>query len=393
MSLHLVDQAPGSWSLELHPSTPHAITQAIEVASWGFSTLVVTPTRVDGVSMITDASELHPLSVYAGLLRAQRNRLSLSGPGLWAALGNEQGVGPLVGVGLGATQSFLAWIQALDLPPFITADAGLDTATVTWTSARVMTYREAIESLSEIVGYGTFIDCRTMTIKDSTQDRTLAPQTVTPFLTPWFDGREVGDDRPLIRATFDTGIDLDEWQSAIIFTDAGGSSTTNGTNAYQYEGGVDADLSKYISDTSVPSGSGTTVASDFLDITNEPTYTVSASTDDPDLLTYVQPGLTIGGYDPENGLYNFSATSFLERGQMVFPVAMTVQSIRAPIRAHNGVYVVAWDPTGGGGAGADVITDLSEWFIPEDGPTTLELGRSSFRPVRQQARRDGARRQ
>ena len=394
MSLHLVAEAPGSWSIDLRPSTPHAVTQAIEVASHGFSTLVVTPTRVDAVGMVTTASVLHSLSVYAGLLRAQRNRLSLSGPGLWAALGNEQGVGPLIGSGLSATRTFAVWAANLDLDGFIEADAGLAAGpSYTWTSARVMTYREALESLVELTGLSLHIDPRTMTIKDSSQDWTLADQVNQPLLTPWFDGREVGDDRPLMRASFDTGIDLDDWLSAIIYTDAGGSSTTNGSNAYIYEGGVDADYTKYVSDTSTPSGYGATAAGAELDVYNEPGWSISATVDEPDVLSYLVPGSTVLAYDPENGVYDTAGFQALARGQMMLTLTLTVNAMRVPIRSENGVYVVAWDPTGGGGGGADSITDLSEWFIPEDGPATLELGRSRTRAVRTVTRRDGARRQ
>lgn len=387
--INLVDEAPGTWGVDLHPSTPHRTTQAIEVATHGFSTLVVTPTRVDTVGMVTDAATLHSLSTYAGLLRAQSNRLSLSGPGLWAALGDEQGVGPLVGAGLSDTKTLRAWAQSLDLAPFITADTSLDnTIGWAWTSDRVMTYREALESIFDAYGFPPlFIDPRTMTIKDTSQDRTFASQVNQPLLTPWFDGREVGDDRPLIRATFDTAIDLDDWLAAILYTDAGGSSTTNGSNAYTYEGGVDVDAKKYISDASTPSGSGAWVASSQLDIYNEPGWSIVATTDEPDLLSYVQPGGSVIAYDPENGLYNPSAFQFLVRGQMINADAFQVMTVRAPIRAWNGVYIVTWD------GADDVIVDLSEHFIPETGAATLELGRTRHRAIRTQARRDGARRQ
>jgi len=387
--INLVDEAPGTWGVDLHPSTPHRITQAVEVATHGFSTFVVTPTRVDTVGLVTDAATLHSLCTYAGLLRAQSNRLALSGPGLWAALGNEQGVGPLVGAGLSDTKTLRAWAQSLDLAPFITADTSLDnTIGCAWTSDRVMTYREALESIFDAYGFPPlFIDPRTMTIKDTSQDRTFASQVNEPLLTPWFDGREVGDDRPLIRATFDTGIDLDEWLAAILYTDAGGSSTTNGSNAYTHPGGVDVDMKKYISDASTPSGSGSWIAGTELDIYNEPGWSIVATSDEPDLLSYVQPGGSVIAYDPENGLYDPSAFQYLVRGQMINADSYTVQTVRAPITAQNGVYVVTWD------GADDVIVDLSEHFIPETGAATLELGRTRHRAIRTQARRDGARRQ
>ena len=386
--INLVDEAPGTWGVDLHPSTPHRITQAVEVATHGFSTFVVTPTRVDTVGLVTDAATLHSLCTYAGLLRAQSNRLALSGPGLWAALGNEQGVGPLVGAGLSDTKTLRAWAQSLDLAPFITADTSLDnTVGWAWTSDRVMTYREALESIFDAYGFPLWIDPRTMTIKDDASKRTFCSQLNRPLLTPWFDGREVGDDRPLIRATFDTGIDLDDWLAAILYTDAGGSSTTNGSNAYTHPGGVDVDMKKYISDASTPSGSGAWIAGTELDIYNEPGWSIVATCDEPDLLSYVQAGSNVIAYDPENGLYDFSASEYLARGQMIRAASYRVQTVRAPITAQNGVYIVTWD------GAADVIVDLSEHFIPETGAATIELGRTRHRAIRTQARRDGARRQ
>ena len=384
--------APGSWSIDLHPSTPHRVTQAIDVATHGFSTFVVTPTRVDTVGMVTDAATLHSLCTYAGLLRAQGNRLALSGPGLWAALGNEKGDGPIIGAGLSATRTIRAWVQSLDLAPFITADSALDNgAGFTWTSDRVMTYREALESIIDSFWTELFIDPRDMLIKDTGVEWTHVPSQVYgpyPLLTPWYDGREVGESIQLVAATFDVRTDLDEWVSDVSFTDATTTATTGGTIDYSYAGGTAVDVTRYVSDTSTPGGYGTSAASQILDTYNEETQSVVASTDDMDLLSYIVPGSVILAYDPENGIYDSSAwVERLIRGQMMRAMFLTVQSMRVPITAQNGVYVVTWD------GAADVIVDLSEHFIPETGAATLELGRTRHRAIRTQARRDGARRQ
>jgi hypothetical protein len=397
VSIHYVAEAPGSWGVDLRPSTPHAVTQALDVASHGFSTLIITPTRVDPVGHIYNVDQLHAVCTYAGLLRSQRNRLSIGGPGLWAALGNEQGFGPLVGSGLSATRTIRTWIQNLDIDPFITASTGLNNgASWTWTSARVMTRREAIESIMDAFWFPYFLDPRDRLIKDQTEEWTHFPSQVSgpyPFLTPWFDGREPGGNSPMIRATFDVTDDLDEWASAITYTDAGSTTTTAGSSSYIYAGGTSVDQTKYISDTSTTSGYGPTVAASQLDSLNGVGRSITATADDPDVLSYIVPGVFVLAYDPENGIYDFTYGNYTIRGQMMWPAILSVASMRVPISEGSGVYVAVWDPTGGGGAGADDVIDLSEWFIPEDGPTTLELGRSSFRPVRQQARRDGARRQ
>lgn len=386
-------EAPGSWSIDLLPSTPHRVTQAIDVATHGFSTFVVTPARVDTVGMFTDAASLHSVCTYAGLLRAQSNRLSLSGPGLWAALGNEKGDGPLVGAGLSATKTIKAWVQTFDVSPFITASSALTTGgSFTWTSDRVMTYREALESIRDSFYDKMFIDPRDMLIKDASEEWTHVPSLVYgpyPLLTPWYDGREVGEGIQLIAATFDVRTDLDEWLSDVSYTDATTTATTAGTVDYSFAGGTAVDVTKYVSDTSTPGGYGTYSASEILETYNEdPQVSVIASTEDPDILSHLAPGLTVLAYDPENGIYDSSA--FLERlvrGQMMRAAYMRVQSMRVPITAQNGVYVVTWD------GAADVIVDLSEHFIPETGAATIELGRTRHRAIRTQARRDGARRQ
>lgn len=394
--IHEVLEGEGRWDLQLRPDTPLSVTDRISVADHGWGQIIVTPCRVNIDTIGTQ--QLNDVCIYSGLLNRRQARTDrLSGPGLWAALGRSDGVGPLVGAGLSATRSLRTWVQNLDLDPFITADSSLDNAvTYTWTSDRVMTYREAIESIMDLIWAGLvqlFIDPRTMTIKEGPQSwrqqRVIAAggSWSSPLLTPDAQGREIGIDTPLIRCRFAPTDSNEEWLSDVTVTDATTTGTANGSVAYTYPGGVDVNMTKYVNDGAIPGGTGaTTAGAAELGANNTAGREIVVYTDDPNILDAIVPGITVDCWDPLNGIYDTTVPGSMYRGQHIHPLNVVVVSVRAPIREGNGVYYLRYD------SGDDAV-DLSEWFIPETGDAQIELGRHAVKPLRNVLRRAGARRQ
>ncbi len=401
--IHEVLEGVGGWDLRLRPDTPMSVTDELDLEEWAYSQVIITPVRVDPAVIGTD--QLTEVSLYSGLLlRSEARTERLAGPGLWAAFGRSDGAGPQVGAGLTGTETLRTWIGNIDLDPFITRDSTLDNvASITWTSDRVMSYREAIESIFDVsglpaIGGHLFIDPRRMTIccdldlAPSWRQQRLIAAGVSwsrPLLSPDLQGREVGIGTPLLRCRFRPAHDLESWVSDVIITDAGGTATTNGSKTYSFPDGVDVDMTRYINDTSITSGTGSSVATAELEADNLVATELVAYTDDPDVLDIIAPGTLVEAWDPVSGIYDTTATgSITIRGRKTFGRRLAAQSVRAPIREGMGVYVRRYI-----GQEANDVIDLSPWFIPETGDATIELGEPALKPLRNVTRRAGARRQ
>lgn len=401
--IHETIEGAGSWDLRLRPDTPLSVTDLLDLEEWAYSQVIVTPCRVDPTVIGVDV--LPSISLYSGLLlRSEARTERLAGPGLWAAFGRADGVGPQVGAGLSDTATLRAWLANIDLDPFITRDTTLDNvSSITWTSDRVMTYREAMESIFDVsglpaIGGHLFIDPRRMSIccdldisPSWRQQRVLAAggSWSRPLLTPDLSGREVGIETPLVRCRFQPAHDLESWVSDVIITDAGGTATTNGTKTYSYPSGIDVDMTRYINDTSITAGTGSSVAGAELEADNLVATELVAHTDDPDVLDIIAPGTSIEAWDPLNGIYDPTTSGITTiRGRKTFGRTMIAQSVRAPIREGMGVYVRRFI-----GQEENDVVDLSPWFIPETGDASIELGEPALKPLRNVTRRAGARRQ
>lgn len=367
----------GNWTLDLHPDTPRAVTQRLEMAGAGYACLIVTPVRIDHVAV--GAENIHTASIYAGMYRHRTGRAGqLQGPGLWAYLGNEQGVGPIVGAGLSATKTYAAWVADLDLSPFIGTSSTVPTGSVTWTTDRVMTRREALEILQEIIGAHPFngfdlhIDHRTMEITPEPPvwgHLAAAPYddpATTPLFVPWWMPRHPGNvvgQVDVIRCRFEVQEHVEEYLYQSI---VGGTTRTQASPAYIYPGGSPTDVlqQKYVDDGSIPAGSEATVGDAELDRHDAAELVVDCYSDERDIAARVKPGATVFLYDPENNLWDNTYPTNVAGREMWLSLNW-VESMRWPIGPNMGVYVRFDD---------DSLLNLSEWYVPGTGEAQITFG-------------------
>lgn len=368
----------GSWRIDLHPDTPKAVTQRLELAGAGFAQLVVTSVRVDHVGA---GDEIMTASVYGGLLRRRTGRHQVEGLGLWSAFGDDRGVGPLVGAGLSATKSYEQWVTDLDLSPFITASTSLPTGSVTWTTDRVMTHREALEVLQEMVGATPFngldlhVDHRSMEISSEPPVwGVFAPApyddpATIPLFVSHHASRDAGAGSDVIRCRFEVAESVEEYVSTAI---VGSTTSTIGSPRHTYPGGgLDVRQEKHIDDPSIPAGSEAAVGAAEIDRHDDPEVVVTCWTDERGLAARVKPGATIRLYAPEHGVWDSSNPTAVN-GRMTWCVHNWVESMRWPVGPNQGVYVRFDD---------DSVLNLSEWYVPSLGEAQVTFGEPMARRV------------
>lgn len=364
----------GNWQIDLHPDTPRAVTQRLEMAGAGFAALIITPVRVDHAAV--GADNIHTAAIYAGMYRHRTGRAgSLEGPGLWAYLGNEQGVGPIVGAGLTGTKTYAAWIGDLDLNPFITAGASLPvTGGITWTTDRVMTRRECLEILQEIIGASPYngldlhIDHRTMEIVSEPPVWGVfaaapydTPATY-PLFVPWWAPADPGSENDVIRCRFEVREHVEDY---LLESIVGGTTSTNASPAFQYPGlAVDVIQQKYVDDGSVPAGSEGTLGAAEVARHAAAELVVDCFTDVRDIAARVKPGATVRLFDPENGVWD-DTHARLVNGRHVWFADNWVESMRWPVGPNMGVFVRFDD---------DSLLNLSEWYVPGTGEAQITFG-------------------
>lgn len=84
----------------------------------------------------------------------------------------------------------------------------------------------------------------------------------------------------------------------------------------------------------------------------------------------LNPGETVWLHEPSLGLFDAS-NPVTVAGSVIYPVPIRLEGLTWPVTAEMGVYLIGWDQTS---TPKQVVVDLSDYFEPEDGNTTLEVG-------------------
>lgn len=370
----------GNFRVNVRAETPRAVRQRLEMAGAGFAQVIVTSVRADHVALGADG--LMAASIYGGnLTRYDQSAGQLTGSGLWSYFGNDRGVGPLVGAGLTATKTYEQWVTDLDLAPFITASTSLASTSLTWTTDRVMTYREALETLQELIGAHPYtgndlhVDHRTMEITSEPPVWGVfapapydSPATIPLFVSSWAP-KDPASGSEVVRCRFEVGESVEEYVSTAI---VGGTTSTIGSPRHTYPGGgLDVRQEKYVDDASIPAGSEGAVGAADIDRNDDPAVVVSCFTDQRAVAASVKPGATVRLYAPEVGVYD-PATQVTVNGRLTWPALNWVESMRWLIGPGHGVYVRFDD---------DSVLNLSEWYVPAVGDAEVTFGQPLARRV------------
>lgn len=367
--IHERHQNYGDWTVSLSPETPVEILKALDEGMFG--TIYITPSR------ITDA--VHPKEVarYAGIMRSREfteTQRVIGGSGLVWLLGDPNTPGP----GVDET--------AIDL----TGDSFVDAITAVLADTDLVPGNIIAESGS--LPSGIFIG-RTARYKlericaqYSEAEYRVTPKAELDAGTPASLFDTFNDPTVFIKRGA-SGVDPD-WKGVPLQSGSMGKDLTNWANrkllvnnfndeftivgeadeATSFRGPNGGLLS--FTDVSVESEQGQANADEraaaLLGHLVKERKIVRLVTENYDVFGSFGLGDTLFVWEPEIGFYDLS-NKIEFRGQHYFPLALRVYGFDWPIKQGMGVWFQSSNPS------ADLF-DLTDYFIPEEGQTTIDVG-------------------
>lgn len=427
MGISVQLQEEGDWSVPINPRTPRDVLTSIDVRTYAYSTIIVTPHHL-GLQDVS-ASDLLDLAIYTGVyLKQSDGRLNLEGSGLVRWLGGENDGGDLR-VGTDTTSGDIDLEAQLDARVF-TRSNGLTKGTVnsdaTTRTIKIeggTTARQFLDTICALYPNGPW-EWRVNT--DGTIDvntrANLYATTASPTVVLTQEGGRDGNITG-IRADLDlSSVDVTDYRTDVEVdwndgTNDGAATNTEPATWAAFDG-TDPVLRTMLdwkprasfnphpnkwSDRVAAAHYATwvvnsqtqanTVATRHANQVGSYATTLQASIDEYNPLRFLNTGDTVYVYDLDLGLTD-TTNEVYYRGTAIHPTTLRVQAIDTPILEGYGVYLRTWD-----GAAFDLV-DLTPYVDFEEGDTTVELGtrnrfhRPNARPrrfnkkkVKRQARR------
>ena len=368
MGAQQVLMAPGRWSGRLKRGTPRSVLEDVNLATQGFSELLITPARVDDAPNMTIAN-LRSLAAYSGMFRRQPGYpFGIGGAGAEIWLGDEQGKGHVIDTGIAKVAgTFVQWIT--DLCPFAVTAGTLhaQAGTLNWTAHKI-DRRKAIDYVCDYFAglNGTPLEWRlnydTLTVDAGTVTE-LYGATPTAVATPDWSGREPGLD--VIRATIEVDVDLEDWSSKVTVDNGSttGAYTMPSIPYNEPKSGFDVVMHRYIDDSSITAGLNS-AARGQLERFAAPRTAIRLHTDDTRIITDVPLGSRLWVWDPSHRIYDLqTANEITVRGQSVWPKSVRVIEYDWPFGPTAGKYLVRQSDS--------VVVDLTDWWEAELGQVTV----------------------
>jgi len=363
--------APGSWSLRLKPTTPNTVRDALDFTKTSaavFGHVMVFPARVDAPSMAS--ADRLKASIWTGVLLEWSDAVTIggAGPGWW--LGDSSGKGPILETVVTNTSAALStWLTSLT-PSSLTAGTATGGTTLT-ASFQWVTYRQAIDAVlaanSAATKLGWWV---TPEMKLYFGDAAA----VTPATTALALRRSRGSEAyysGLDVTGINRSMDMREYVSKVRANGPSAVGTYSAASGYQDINGNTVTITEFVDVPTAAPGTENTVAqaewTARAAIRRQVTITSDAysiATVGQNLNRDVRTGGYIYVFDPDLGLVD-TANQIQFQGQTVSPLKMQVMAQSWAIRTGMGV----WFRDGSG-----TFTDLTDWFEPETGDASIEVG-------------------
>lgn len=401
MPIDLELQEEGGWSVPLLTETPRSVLDAIDVRTYAYSTLILTPHHLH-TSDVTSANLLD-LAIYTGVYLAQTDgRLNLEGAGLIWWLGQENDGGDLYS-GADFTSANLDLEDQLDARIFTSFANGLTKGTVnadatlrTIKGEGGTTRRQFLDTICALYPNGPY-EWRVNTdgSVDVNLKATLYPTTTTPTVVL---SQEGGRDGVVtgIRADLDlSDIDVTDYRTDIEVdwnegANNGVASNTEPSTWVDFGGGnivlrseishrprrnfrdrpnkwsdrvAAAHYAAWVVNSQTQANQ---VATRHANQVASYATTLDATIDEYNPLRFLTTGDTVYAYDQDLGLVD-TANEVYYRGSAIHPKKLRVEAMSTPILDGYGVYVDT----------DDGLVDLTPYVDFEEGETTLELGTKS----------------
>lgn len=344
-----------------------------------YDQIVVTPTRLDVVSGMTDARIL-AAAIYAGVVLSKPDAPSISGQGLSWYLGSDDGRGDLIDTAIANTAGSLStWVTSL-CPTSLTVGTVSNTSTTTLTySYQFMSRREAFAHMVRSVGAEYRINpAGTVDAKISTALFTSTPTVLIAAGATGVHGGLTG----VNVTSFDPASDVEDVTTKVIVVgttgDGASVATATATSATSYKdfNGNTLVMERLVNAPTEPTANLSAYATSVIGQYNQLRQSVKVGSQTYAAPVLARPGDWMYVFDPATGLVD-TANQVVWRGATIAPVKLRCLGYTWPIQAGMGVY--ARHP--GSPATYIDLTDFVEW---ETGDTQWEIGASDASPNQDQ---------
>ncbi len=354
--------ATGSWTLRLKDETPLIVRDALDweqTTAAGFGHLFIFPARVDAASM--SSADRLTASRWTGVLLEWQDEFTISGSGPAWWLGDGDGKGDILTTAISGTAASIGtWITAIR-PTSLNAGTVTDPGGTVTGNYQYVSRRAALEGICDAFGVEWQV---TPGLKLNVGVSTaLWSSTPTALVLPKFEGRDsnmAGLDAEGVARS----MDLREYaNTAYVLGQAAVASSTSASGYLDINGNAVTRAVVVNSSTGAPGTEGTVALAErtLRQTTRRHVVLSSAS---HDIAGDISTGGYVYVYDPEKGLRDTANEQYFG-GQICWPLKMRVMSQTWPIREGYGV----WFRDGNG-----ILTDLTDWFVPETGAATVEFG-------------------
>lgn len=363
MSITEIKQAIGGWEVRLRRDTPRDVLDALSF----FGHIAVVPGRVDpkqyGDNLLTTARYV---GVYRG--RDSQDSFTLKGSGMEFWLGDEDDKGDVfeTAVVFNAVTFATAMAGLLPAGGSITAGtinsvAGTYTGSHQWETPRsALTYvADTFNAEWRVNGDGT-LDAGTVAQLYVTTPRALLVR------------KGVGADllRKALAGNLSMGVDIEDTTTRVVLLAEGeGENIATGDadaspTPYKDIHGNAIKVTRLVSESETSTANADVRAQLMLNRFLNPRRSVNLSTDEFDVKGTFKVGDYIDVFDPINGFYDNAREAPWE-GDRINPMALRCVEMSWPVIAG---WTVAFRDING------VWIDLSAYYIPEGGQTTLVVG-------------------
>lgn len=363
MTVTEVKQAMGSWEVRLRESTPRAILDALTF----FGHIAIVPGRIDPAQY---GDGLLAAARYVGVYRSKdsQSEFVLKGSGMAFWLGDEDGKGDVFETAVTLTgATFAASVNAL-MPPGGAVIAGtVNSVAGTYTGKHQWeTPRSALTYVADTFGAEWRVN------GNATLDAGTVAQLYVTAPTALLLSKGFGADlqRRSIAGQLSMGVDVEDTTTRVVLLaeGQGANIATGSANAtptpYKDIRGNAVKLTRLVSESDTATANAAARAQLQLNRFLNPRRSVGLTSDDYDIKGTFKVGDYLDVYDPENGFIDTSRELYW-RGDRINPMALRCIEMTWPVPRG---WTVAFRDING------VWLDLSQFYAPESGQTTIVVG-------------------
>jgi hypothetical protein len=382
MGVSEIPMGIGQWSMQLRADTPQAVINQIGY----FGHIAITTSRVNpalvGDGLLRTARYV---GVVMGLTRGGSSVAgtapqpsTIGGPGMAFWLGDADDKGSVFETAVSLSAASFHTAIPLLLPSSGAVTAGFISTSVPGTltqSYQWVSPRTAISGVCQLMGGAGSSAAEWRVNNDATLDAGLVSELYATVPVAAITRRQSGADTKLraLYGSIQNAADVTDYTTRSVVL-AGATPTVGAANLgsvpYTDLHGNTVKLTRVTTQPSTAAGNAGAAASAVLALYNAPRNAVALSSGEYDIKGVINAGDYVWVQDPDSGLYDVTQEVHL-RGEVLNPVLMRCVELDWPI-------VTGYGAAYRNGSGAWI--DLSDYLVPEAGPTTIVVG-STARPL------------